>query len=187
MNWLITLVGLGGLFGLYRYIVAPDREFRQELTQEEKAAVASGQAITKIHTGNSALIGHNRSYNQGPLRVKPGENGKPIFVPYGMWKQVRKTGELMADWTFTGYAEETVTRSYFPDGSTDVLSYTVPAVLNGDSVRETRLIYFVIGKPLDTLIVNHWFVKGSKQVRTSWSYDVQGKKPVPEGWKFQRY
>jgi hypothetical protein len=187
MYWALLIGGLGALYGLCLYIIAPDREFRQELTREEKMAVARGQTITKTQKGSSAFIGHNASYSQGPLRVKPGKNGKPVFEPFGEWKQVRKTGELVAEWTYTGVGRETIDRVYFPDGSLDIMSYTVPAVLNGDSVRETRVVYFVIGKPTDTLVVNHWFKKNNKEVKTNWSYDAQGNRPVPAGWKFNRY
>lgn len=187
MNWAILIGGLAGLYGFALYVIAPDREFRQELTREEKTALKQGQTITKIQKGSAVLIGHNASYNQGPLRVKPGKSGKPVFEPYGAWKQVRKNGELVADWTYTGVERETIERIYFPDGSVNILSYTVPAILNGDSVRETRLIYFVIGRPTDTLVVHHWFIRHGKEVKTSWSYDAQGKKPVPKDWRFNRF
>ena len=187
MNWALLIGGLGALYGFCLYVIAPDREFRQEMTRAEKAAVANGQTVTKIQKGSAVLIGHNKSYNQGPLRIKPGKNGKAVFEPFGTWKQVRSNGELMAEWTYTGVARETVERIYHPDGSLDVLSYTVPAILNGDSVRETRLVYFVFGQPTDTLAVHHWFLKNGKEVKTSWSYDAQGRRTVPEGWKFQRF
>lgn len=76
---------------------------------------------------------------------------------------------------------------YFADGSLDALSYTVPALLDGDLIRETRLVYFEVGAPTDTLIVHHWFVKNGKEVKSSWSYDTQGKQPVPATWKFSRF
>ena len=79
------------------------------------------------------------------------------------------------------------TCAFILNGSLDVLSYTVPAVLNGDPVRETRLVYFVISQPTDTLAVKHWFVKNGKEVKSSWPYDAAGKKPVSTDWKFSRF
>ena len=65
--------------------------------------------------------------------------------------------------------------------------YTVPAMLNGDSVRDHRFIYFKVGHPTDTLIVQHSFEKDGKEVISNWSFDAAGKRPVPEGWKFSRF
>lgn len=188
MNWAMMAGLLGGLYGFCLYIIRDDREFKIALTREEKSALAKGQIIDKIHKGCPVIFG-NPYYVQGPLRVKPIGNGKPIFEPYGDWKQVSKKEGLIAEWTYTGIGREVIQRSYFPDGSINTLSYTVPTILNGDSLRDTRIVYFVIGKPTDTLVVSHWFenIYQGKTVKTSWSYDTQGKRPVPQGWKFNRY
>lgn len=96
MHWTIAIGVLGAIMGFCLHVIADDREFRQKLTHEEKTLLAQGQTVTKIHKGSPVIFGHPY-YSQGPLRVKPGPKGKPVFEPYGAWKQVRKTGELMAD------------------------------------------------------------------------------------------
>ena len=186
MNWVILVGILGALAGFSAYIIAPDREYRQSMTREEKAAVANGQTITKIHKGFPVIF-NSKACNQGPLRIKPGDKGKPVFEPYGVWKQVDKHSNLRTEYTYTGVGNEIFLRSYFPDGSLDGLMYTVPAMLNGDSVRDHRFIYFKVGHPTDTLIVQHSFEKDGKEVGSTWSFDAAGKRPVPEGWKFKRF
>lgn len=186
MTWAIIFGVWGTLTGLVFYTLAPDRDFRQSMTKTEKVAVAQGQTITKVYKGSPHVFG-SKAYDQGPLRIKPGEKGKPVFEPYGDWKQVDKHGNLRTEYTYTGVGNETFLRAYFLDGSPDVLMYTVPAVLNGDSVRDHRLVYFKVDQPTDTLIVQHFIEKDGKEIEKQWSFDAAGKRPVPEGWKFSRF
>jgi hypothetical protein len=96
-------------------------------------------------------------------------------------------GRVSSRWQYTGVGREAITTDYRPDGIVDTQIYTVPAVLNGDSVRETRVIYFKLDAPLDTAFVQHFYQKNSKSLKeVRWSFDANGRHPVPADWKFSR-
>jgi hypothetical protein len=163
-----------------------DGEYRRHLTKQEKITLAKGDTVGKIHKAYQTIW--RDYYDQGPLRVEPGNGRKPKFTPYGHWQRLTKSGRLMSD---IYYGKVAYSREYLPDGSLDMIIYEMPTtVMGGDSVRETKVVYFTYGTPQDTAFVQHLFsTKENKPLKSNkdfWSYDTQGKRPVAEGWKFSR-
>ncbi|MDU0368984.1 hypothetical protein ACFPAF_01145 [Hymenobacter endophyticus] len=190
-DWMAGLIG--GLAGgavvlLLRLLPASnnrDGSYRRHLTNEEKAQLRAGQIVTKTHRASSDIWG--KHHYEGPLRVEQLPDSKLRFTPFGTWQQTKADGRISSTWEYTGIGQETITRAYHPNGAPDVVIYWVPAVLQGDSVREERVVYFKLDNPQDTAFVQHDYYKNNRSLKKSfWSYDARGKQPVPAGWKFIR-
>ncbi|RTQ46269.1 hypothetical protein EJV47_22335 [Hymenobacter gummosus] len=164
-----------------------DGEFRRHLTKAEKATLRQGGIVDKTHKAYQTVW--RDYYDQGPLRVNVGPDGKYHFTPYGEWKRLTRKGRLMADSNPARSFQQGYWREYWPDGSVQSYTYSVPmTVMDGDSVDHTRWVYFAPGNSRDTAYVMHWFPyrhkRTTKDALPSYmSFDAQGKKPVPAGWK----
>ncbi|GAA3927283.1 hypothetical protein [Hymenobacter algoricola] len=186
---LLTLLVVGGGILTLQHIPLPenfkDKEYAHHLTRDEKAALAQGDTVLKVHKAYQTIW---KTYSdQGPLRVVPAGKGQYRFEPYGRWQRLSKQGRVEADWGFTKNSPESYWRQYRPDGSLDFMLYSVPAVSEADTVVDTRMVYFTLGSSKDTAVVAHSFSKGNKEVKKPFfSYDSRGKRPVPAGWQFSR-
>ena len=180
------LVGfLVAMTGLFFYVVAPNGEYLRHLTAIEKAALAKGQPVLKAHRAYNNIW--KTGYHEGPLRVEPQSAGKLKFIPHGHWQQFDE-GHLSSTSDYKSPHNST-TRIYNEIGEVTDLIEECPVIVNGDSAVEVRLIYLNLEKLTDILFVNHWFrsFAGKPVGKDYWSFDVKGKRPVPEGWKFHRY
>lgn len=183
----LLVVLLGGLGFAFHQVTVPDGEYRRHLTVDEKASLAKGQSITKIHRAPTDIW--KTGYNEGPLRVVPLGNGKFRFIPFGHWQGFNKgvltwEAERINSYTSTGKAY-----SYEP-GVVSELILEDPVLMNGDTVQRGRIVYFSLLKLSDTLAVHHNFVyvKTYKTAKPAfWSYDLAGRRPVEPGWKFKRF
>ncbi|UOQ73461.1 hypothetical protein [Hymenobacter cellulosilyticus] len=190
-NWPIALVlalALAGSGFVYFRSLSPgyeDGKYRRHLTKQEQADLQRGEIVEKIHKSNPAIL--RSYYDEGPLRVLPAADGKYTFVPYGKWKRLTRTGRLVADFNPSRSYQESYWHEYHPNGQRYYSIYTVPAVLEGDTVEEMRSVFFSFENPTDTAYVQHTFSKNNQEVRKGFiSFDAQGKKPVPPGWKPSR-
>ncbi|MBX0290024.1 hypothetical protein K3G63_06205 [Hymenobacter sp. HSC-4F20] len=191
-EWMAGLIGglvAGGVIMLLQVLPASpgrsDGTYRRHLTHAEKVQLQAGQTVTKTHRTASDIWGKN--HYEGPLRIEPLPNGKLRFTPYGKWQQTESDGRVFSTWEYTGVADETINRVYHPNGAPDIVLYWVPALLEGDSVREERVVYFKLDSPQDTAFVQHAYYKNGKHLKKDfWSYDARGNRPVPAGWKFVR-
>ncbi|PJJ60010.1 hypothetical protein [Hymenobacter chitinivorans] len=188
---LVTLGVVGGSILLLQHIpLGPnfqDGEFRRHLTASEKAILARGDTVGKVHKAYQDVW--HSSYDQGPLRVESRGGKTYKFTPYGHWQRLSKQGQLQADFYYPNPgSRDTYWREYLPDGSLDFILYSLPAVLNGDSVTETRMVYFTRTSPQDTAVVTHSFSKGNKLIKGAdyLSYDTRGRRPAPQDSKFSR-
>ncbi|UOQ70520.1 hypothetical protein [Hymenobacter cellulosilyticus] len=187
---LVTLGVVGGGILLLQHIpLGPnyqDGEFRRHLTASEKAALARGDTVEKVHKAYQDVW--HTYYDQGPLRVEPLGGKKYKFTPYGHWQRLSKQGQFQADMHYRNPLRDTYWREYLPDGSLDFILYSLPAVVDGDTVTESRMVYFTLVGAKDTAFVSHSFSKGNKEVKGFYfSRDTQGKRPMPKEWKFSRY
>ncbi|MCB2379967.1 hypothetical protein LGH70_20400 [Hymenobacter sp. BT635] len=168
--------------------LSPDHEdgkYRRHLTRQERAALQRGEVVEKTHKSYPAILG--TYYDEGPLRVLPTPDGKYSFNPYGKWKRLTRTGQLMADFNPSKSSQESYWHEYHPNGQRYYSIYTVPLVLAGDTVEETRIVVFSVENPTDTAYVQHSFSKNNREVAKGFkSFDIKGKKPVPAGWKPSR-
>lgn len=191
MSWSLAialLVALGG--GMY-FLSRPlgpnayDGEYRRHLSVAEKSALAEGKTISKNHRANTNIW--RSAYHEGPLKIVPQANGKLRFTPYGRWQYFSK-GYLFSDYNYLG-PHRTSSHLYSREGEIIDVIQEFPILLAGDSATETRIIYLNVYKLTDTLAVNHWFKNfADKSIgKDFWSFDAQGKRPVPAGWKFKRY
>lgn len=195
MFWLAGLFGglMAGGFILLLQIIPYNgtrseyRDFRRSLSAEELSHLKVGQTVMKVHT---SFMNGGRSSITGPLKVERISEKKFHFTPYGKWQQVElNDNHISCEWKYTGFERETVTHFFNPDGSVDALMYWVPAVVDGDSGRECRFVYFKLDNPIDTAVVEHSYSKNGKSLgrkKVTWSYDTRGLRPVPVGWKFSR-
>ena len=192
-EWMAGLIGglAGGAFVfLLRFIpMSPnyqDGEFRRHLSRDEKHHLQSGEIITKNHKAFTTIW--RTSYCEGPLRVEKTADKKFRFTPFGDWQQIEPDGRISNRWKYTGVGREAVYTYYQPSGLPDMVTYTVPATINGDSVREERMVFFRLDDSRDTVAVRHSYEKYGKRFKEDvWSFDAQGKRPVPPGWKLERW
>jgi len=161
-----------------------NREFRRALTNEELSRLQAGETVTKTHRNYTSIW--KKGYQEGPLRITQTSKRQFAFTPFGEWKQVEE-GQPFSSWVYTGIGREYVMRIFSSSAGVafnSCLIYTVSAVLDGDSVREQRMVYFRDGNTSDTLAVQHWYSKNGKYVKKEmWSYDTRGLHPVPPGWR----
>ncbi|GAB3730739.1 hypothetical protein GCM10027594_12760 [Hymenobacter agri] len=190
-NWLLYLliaVALGGgVYALSRPLPLDYKngEYRRHLTRAEKATLAAGQPVEKIHKAYQSIW--HTYYDQGPLRITPGPNGTYRFAPHGEWKRLKTTGEVEATFTPGNKPGLDYWHQLRPDGQPDYDLYSVPTVLAGDSVIEGRIVYFRWLRPTDTAYVTHFYRRGNKEVGKQFnSFDAAGKRPVPPGWQATR-
>ncbi len=191
--WLLAglLGGLGGgglvlLLQLIPYNAEKwgNKEFRRSLTSDEIIQLGNGQVVTKTQT---YFQNGKRSKVTGPLRVELVGKDEYRFTPYGHWQQIESEGYISCEWDHTGIANEATTKYFNPNGTLWAFRYVVPVVLNNDSAREHRMIYFKASNPLDTIAVQHQYKKDGKFLKKEfWSFDAPGLRPVPRGWKFRQ-
>jgi hypothetical protein len=188
-NWPI-LIGIavalaGGIYLLSRPLPADfqNNEYRHHLTRAEKAALQRGETIDKVHKAYQTVW--RDYYDQGRLRVSVGPDHRYHYQPYGEWQRLTTKGRLMAEFNPSGAYDQSYWREYWPDGSVQFYSYTVPLVEAGDTIEYTRYVNFAPGSR-DTAYVHHHFhnKRTNKDARPGWaSFDTQGRRRVPEGWK----
>ncbi len=183
----LLVVVLGGLGFAFHQVTVPDGEYLRHLTVAEKASLTKGQSIIKIHRVPTDI--RKLAYNEGPLRVVPLSDGKLRFIPFGHWQGFHK-GVLNWEAERTN-SYTSVTKSYnYEPGVVSELILEGPILIKGDTVKCTRIVYFNLLRPSDTLVVHHTFdyVKTYKKAKPAfWSYDLAGKQPVEQGWKFNRF
>ncbi|SMB79791.1 hypothetical protein SAMN00120144_4222 [Hymenobacter roseosalivarius DSM 11622] len=179
------VVALGG--GIY-FLAQPlpldykNGEYRRHLTPAEEAALLRGEVVEKTHKAYQSIW--HTYYDQGPLRVARSATGKLAFTPHGHWQRLTKTGRVEADFYQQAIYPEAAWRQYLANGQPNFTMYTIPTLLAGDSVVENRFVQFKATAAGDTAYVQHWFTKGTKEVRPAYfSFDWRGEKPVPPGWK----
>ncbi|WP_190922275.1 hypothetical protein [Hymenobacter armeniacus] len=160
-------------------------DYRSHLTAEEKQQLATGQPIEKLHVSYWRFF-PKQVYWQGKLHVQPAVKNTYKFTRLGHWQQFDEHGGLLADAEYqpkgrwlTGWE-----RLYYPAGTLSADVAVQPAVLNGDSVQETRIVNFRHGNNADTSFVERWYLKDGKYLRPSLrSFDLAGRRPVPKNWK----
>ncbi|AII54175.1 hypothetical protein [Hymenobacter sp. APR13] len=164
-----------------------DGGYRRHLTKQEKATLAKGDTVDKIHKAYCTVWRTN--YDEGPLRVEPGPGKTHTYIPYGHWRRLTKAGELQSDAYYTKGRRFPYIIEYFPNGWLDCINYQVPTVLDGDSVMEGRTIEFTLSQPQDTACVYHYFIKNKVELqgKSFTSFDSKGSRRVPEGWVSPRY
>jgi hypothetical protein len=191
MNWSLTIALLialgGGMYFLSRPLGpnAYDAEYRRHLSAAEKSALSRGETVSKNHRAKTNIW--KSGYREGPLKIVPQADGKLTFTPYGRWQYFSK-GHLFSDHNYMG-PHRTTGHLYNDAGEVIDVIQVFPIVLDGDSATETRVIYLDVYRLTDTLVVNHVFESftGRPVKKEFWSFDAQGKRPVPPNWKFHRY
>lgn len=164
-----------------------DGEYRRHLTKQEKATLAKGDTVGKIHKAYRTIWRTN--YDEGPLRVEPGPGKKHTYLPYGHWRRLTNDGVLQSDAYYTKSRRFPYIIEYFPNGWLDCITYQLPTVLDGDSVKEMRIIEFTFSQPQDTACVYHGFIKNNMELteKNYTSFDTKGLRRTPEGWVSPRY
>ncbi|OON70799.1 hypothetical protein [Hymenobacter sp. CRA2] len=190
-NWPILIGVAVALAGGIYLLAQPlpdnwrDGEYRRHLTKAEKNTLKAGGTVDKVHKAYQTVW--RDYYDQGPLRVSMGADGKYKFSPYGEWKRQTNKGRLMAEFNPSADYKVGYWRELWADGSVQFYSYTLPQVVAGDTIDYTRSVNFAPGSR-DTAYVQHHFhnKRTNKDAKPSYiSFDTQGKRPVPEGWKPQ--
>jgi hypothetical protein len=158
-------------------------DYRKHLTTAEKAALAAGQTVDKIHA--SYWVMHPQQlYWRGPLHIQPLPGGKLRFNPVGHWEQYDERGGLLcaSDYTIFGANSAGYSRMYYPVGTLMVVAKSAPVVVAGDSVLLVRMVQFREGNEQDTAFVEHrWIKKDGTVLRPSTrSLDWAGKKSLPK-------